>query len=96
MIEVKPICVIYLPYDFDLGSGEDMSSNRLMSILNGWDNKVSKERANYWEGYLWFCFPKPDIDTPKFVVYFPKDFQEIEYKQLEKLVMEEIENLKKK
>jgi hypothetical protein len=94
MEQVKPICVIYLPYHFDLGSGQDMAANRLMTILNGWDDKVADNRKNYWEGYLWFCFPKHDIDAPAFVVYHPKDFTEIQFQELKDMVMKEIKNLK--
>lgn len=95
MEQVKPICVIYLPDNFDLSDGRDMASNRLMSILNGWDEKVVMDRRNYWEGYLWFCFPKLNIDAPEFQVFHPKDFTEIQYQELKDMVMKELTNLKK-
>lgn len=94
MTEVKPICVIYLPKDFDLGTGQDKSSNKLMSILNGWDTEVAANRKNYWEGYLWFCFTKSDIDAPEFEVFHPKDFTYIQFEELKEMVMDEIKKLK--
>ncbi len=97
MAEVKPICVIYFPNQFY----EKRDNNWIyeyMRYLNGqqsdgdvkWD-----ERKDYWNQYYWFCFYKDDITEPELQVLNAKDITPIQFEELEKLIKEAIEQIKK-
>lgn len=91
----KPICVIYLPSELSLSAGgKIITPNDLMSILNGWDDEVLQDRKHFWSDYLWFSFYKHEIDAPEFKVFHEKDFTEIQYEELKKLVLDSINQLK--
>lgn len=91
MEDVKPIAIIYFPYDFSFGKGcKVISPLDLMQHFNGW-----QEQSNHREpigGYLWFCFFKESLTDPEFKVFHSKDFTEIEYNELKEMVLKEIQN----
>lgn len=85
----KPIVVVYLPENFTL-YGSDNASFELMRILNGnYGEKSDNPHVsypNYWMEYYWFCFPKLNIDAPEFEVFYEKDFTEVKFQELKKIV----------
>jgi hypothetical protein len=89
----KPICVIYLPADFVISGKEKSAPLELMSALNGYDEKDGNKPNNYWKQYYWFCFYKEGIHEPEFKVYFEKDFTELKFAQLKKIVTDSIKKL---
>lgn len=78
----KPIVVIYWP------ENEGSNADKVMSILNGWDDNESA--GDYWKEYYWFCFPKRNICEPEFQVFHEKDFTDIQFEELKKMVTEAI------
>ena len=86
----KPICVIYIPDDLDLGNGRVIAPSELMRILNGWD-KEKYRTDDYWADYLWFSFFKSDIDAPEFQVFNGENLTEIQYEELKQLILNSIE-----
>lgn len=99
MNTVKPICVIYLPKDFTLISGNENAPMELMAALNNnfgvpdSGNKI--QYTDYWKDYYWFSFYDLDIDTPRFEVFYDKDFTEIQYAELREIIRQAIENQSK-
>lgn len=91
----KPICVIYLPENYDLGSGADNAAIAMMEALNGLSDGKHKA-TDYWKEYYWFCFPKAEITEPEFQVFYEKDFTEIQFKELEKLITDSLNQIKSK
>ena len=83
--ETKPICVIYFPDNYNVGPGR-INVNELMRTFNGWDESKGKPQSGF-EGYMWFCFIKYDIDAPEFQVFHPKDFTDIQFEELKQLVL---------
>jgi len=84
----KPICIIYLPTDFNLPGIS--SPTHLAYALNGWEYKT-EQRPEIKE-YLWFCFTKEGITAPEFQVFHEKDFTEIQYNELKELIINELKN----
>jgi hypothetical protein len=97
--EVKPIVVIYIPENFDIGGRMD-AANRLMSVLNNDFGREPTDRKyqsnNYWKDYLWFVFYDYEVSTPQFKVFFPKDFTEIQYGELKKLIEDSLQQIENK
>lgn len=96
--ELKPIVVIYFPDNFYIGNGEH-APTLMMKALNGGfggNEKLSDKikYTDYWNQYYWFCFEKHDIDAPEFQVFHPKDFTDIQFEELKKMVSDAIVNLK--
>ena len=95
-IEVKPIVVIYLPENISFGGGKSFPPMELMKALNGNfgypDDKIMYN--DYWKQYYWFCFYDYEIQTPRFEVFYSKDFTEIEYAELKKIIEDAIEKQK--
>jgi len=98
MTDAKPIVVIYLPDNFVIGNGRSDAPMELMRALNGnFGEKELNSRiqySDYWQQYYWFCFTKYDILEPEFKVFYPKDFTEIQYEELKKMVEDGINSLK--
>jgi len=91
-MKARPICVIYIPDNLSLGRGGISSTaNEIMRVLNGWDDEINESlRDKKLDEYIWFSFRKPDITTPEFKVFYSKDFTEIQYQELKKLVMDSL------
>jgi hypothetical protein len=87
--QIKPIVVIYLPNDFYLG-GSRNAPMELMKALNAnfgedvLDYKI--KYSDYWKDYYWFSFYDREIETPRFEVFYSKDFTEIQYAELKKII----------
>lgn len=96
--EPKPIVVIYLPKEFTIGnSGRMNAPMELMQALNGNFGMPYKNKflyTDYWKEYYWFCFEDFEISTPRFEVFYSKDFKEIEYAELKKIIEDAIEKQK--
>lgn len=95
--ETKPICVIYLPDQFTLSANGKLDAPmELMRALNGnFGEKVPDSKiiySDYWKDYYWFAFYDNEIDTPRFEVFYSKDFTEIQFAELKKIIDEAIEN----
>ncbi len=94
----KPICVIYLPFNFELGNGRDNAPSELMKALNGnfgepkSDSRI--EYSDYWKDYYWFSFFKDGIDAPEFKVFHEKDFTDIQYQELKSMIETQLEEMK--
>lgn len=92
----KPICVIYFPERFEGVSVDRNWIYEYMQYLNG-EKVASKnywQHTDYWKDYYWFCFYKEDINEPQFDVFYEKDFGEIKFEELKKIVLESIEQTK--
>lgn len=88
MKEVQPICVIYLPKNFPFyGEASEIRTLELMNELNGWKPDHPKEPLG---GYVWFSFYKEGITEPEFKVFYEKDWDEIGFEELKKLVTDSI------
>jgi hypothetical protein len=89
---IKPIAVIYIPYDSILSSSQTLDCWSIAASFNGVDPKYSMPRELY-QDYLWFCFPTEENEV-KLEVFHPKDFTEIQYNELKELITKEIKQLK--
>lgn len=91
MEDIKPIAIIYFPYDFSFfEGGNKIKPLDLMEEFNGWRNPSNPREP--LGGYLWFCFHKEDITEPEFKVFHIKDLTEIEYTEFKEMVLIEIKN----
>ena len=82
----KPIAVIYVPESAFGKNGATVRMSDCMGIME----KFEKEKPDYH----WFCFI--DYDAPKIElkVFYEKDFSEIQYEELKKLITDAIEQQK--
>lgn len=94
----KPIAIIYFPDNWVDNMGERNWIYEYMAYLNGElresDIRKWPESKGYWKDYYWFCFYNHDITAPNIIVYHEKDFTDIQYKELEKLIFKNIEEIK--
>lgn len=86
----KPIAIIYFPDIFDpvLKSGWIYE---YMAALNG--ESVDPGKWNFkhdYSDYHWFCFYKYDIQEPQIQVFHEKDFTEIQYQELKKIIQDSL------
>jgi hypothetical protein len=89
MKEVQPICVIYLPTEsYPYETFKSAKPFQLMNEFNGWNNPERIREP--LGGYLWFCFYKDSITEPEFKVFYEKDWDEIGFEELKKLVTDSI------
>jgi hypothetical protein len=87
----KPICVIYFPDLFVNGSGDRNWIYQYMRFLNGeQDDGSNWKHSDHFTEYYWFCFYKQGIEEPEFKVFHEKDFTEIQFEELKKLVTESL------
>lgn len=92
----KPICVIYFPYTFVGGGTKTEWIYEYMRFLNGDVDKNDRYvNSDQFKDYHWFCFYKSDIDEPEFKVFHEKDFTEIQFEELKKLVIESLDKSNK-
>jgi len=93
---VKPIVVIYLPENFNIGNNSGSAATELMTILNnnyGWEKESKYAVNNYWKDYLWFVFNDYELSIPRFEVFYPKDFTEIQFNELKDLVENKLKEI---
>ena len=87
----KPIVVIYWPENFRVGNSDPSWIYEYMSVLNGEAPANNKWSLSHdYSDYHWFCFYKCDIQEPEIKVFYEKDFTEIKYQELKKMVMKSI------
>ncbi len=81
----KPICVIKVNMDADLGGGQR---------VNLW--KIREYMLKELMDYHVFVLPnmEDESDIFEFQVFYEKDFTEIQYEELRKLITDSINNLK--
>ena len=83
----KPICIIYWPENFDSGgSGRRDWIYELMNALNG--EETFRIKRMPFPDYYWFCFYKEGITEPEFQTFYEKDFDEIKFEELKKIVLD--------
>lgn len=85
----KPICVIYFPDNF-YDERDRSWIYDYMWFLNGEKSKGRKTPSQYFTQYYWFCFHKEGITEPEFKVFHEKDFTEIQFEELKKMVLDAI------
>ena len=63
-----------------------------MRFLNGdtESNSSNYKPSDKFTDYHWFCFYKQGIEEPEFKVFHEKDFTEIQFEELKKLVTESL------
>lgn len=91
----KPIAIIYFPDN--MGSPEKNWIYQYMAFLNGekTEHGISfGEKKDYWKDYYWFCFYDYDIDKPEIKVFYEKDFTDIQYNELKKLITQSLNEIK--
>ena len=87
MSTAKPICVIHLTDSLgDGGKQISWEDCRIIQEIN------EREKPDYY----WFVIPGYNLDTVKFQVFYEKDFTEIEYAELKKIIEDAIESQNKK
>lgn len=87
MNTAKPICVIYISTQLEFGGGKMISWNdcRMIQETN------EKEKPDYY----WFVVLNDDQEkTIDFKVFYEKDFTEIQYAELKKIIEDAIEKQK--
>ena len=89
---IKPIAVIYIPYNV-VDSAGSFNVWEFAISLNGEDNTKYVVNKELYKDYLWFCFPTDSKDF-KMEVFHPKDFTEIQYSELKELITNEINKIK--
>lgn len=101
MSEVKSIAVLYLPKEYTehYGNKRNIGPGEYMAALNGGygdksDNRI--QHTDYWKDYYWLVFVDYEIERPELKVFHPKDFTDIQYKELEAMVLKSLEELSKK
>lgn len=78
----KPIAIIRFPDGFPItGDDGEKISFKDCARTTEWLDKNKPD-------YHWFVFISPDVTDIKFEVYYEKDFTEIQYEELKKLVYE--------
>lgn len=90
----KPIVVIYLPDNFNIGNQQQNAPMLLMEALNGNFGEANSNKItynDYWKEYYWFCFTDYKIETPRFEVFYDKDFTETNFEELKQTVLDAIE-----
>lgn len=87
----KPIVVLYLSRSDYFGP--DNSPSDLMAIFNGHDDTINVAEGFY--DYLWFVFVDEASDVPRLQVFHEKDYTEMQYDELNKMLQEGIDSLKK-
>lgn len=92
----KPIVIIYLPENFVIAGGKQNAPMLLMEALNGsfGDKKEASDKIiynDYWKDYYWFSFYDYEIETPRFEVFYDKDFTEASFEELKQTVLDAIE-----
>lgn len=93
----KPICIIYIPEHYSVGTRGNRWIFEYADFLNGNqnpDSNISWGKSEVYSDYLWFCFPKDEIDAPEFKIFYDKDFTPIEFEELKKLITYSIEKSK--
>jgi hypothetical protein len=86
----KPIVVLYLP-DNDY-FGPETSPMDLMAVFN-YDGGRIKMPPMFYD-YLWFVFVNREIVAPELKVFHEKDYTQIQYDDLRKMLEEGILYLK--
>lgn len=87
----KPICIIYFPDTFVVGNQDRMWIYEFMRFLNGEQLENDKWVSHKdFSDYHWFCFYKDEINAPEFQVFHEKDFTEIQYAELKKLITDSL------
>ena len=93
----KPICIIYIPEHYSSGKGDNRWIFQYADFLNGNpnpDSNISWGNSEVYSDYLWFCFPKDEIDAPEFKVFYDKDFTPIQFEELKQLILNSTEKTK--
>jgi hypothetical protein len=85
----KPICVIYFPFNYRDGISNESWIYDYARFLNGISDSKFQQN-DYFKDYYWFCFYKYEIEEPEFKVFYEKDFNEIKYEELKKLIIENL------
>lgn len=83
----KPICVIYFPYSCFISHS---TIYEIGAFLNGDDLNGKLKKETKFTDYHWFVFYKSGITEPEFRVFYEKDFDEIKFEELKKLVLESV------
>lgn len=78
----KPISVVYIPSD--LRNGKEFTWEDARRFTSYFEKKMPD--------YYWFVIPKYDAETIEFKVFYSKDFTEIQYAQLKKIIEDAIQN----
>ena len=86
----KPIVVLYLPNSEYFGPG--ISEMHLMAGFNGHDDRIKMAEGFY--DYLWFVFVDEASDVPRLHVFHEKDYTEMQYNDLYKMLQEGVNSLK--
>lgn len=84
----KPIVVIYFPDTYDIGNTRNWIYEYARAMNGEPNNKF--ETDDRFLDYHWFCFYKNDIQEPEFKVFYDKDFDEIKFGELKKLVQDAV------
>jgi len=79
----KPICVVYLPENINIGRAERPNWSVCRELMDKW----SEEKPDYY----WFVLPDLDAQKIEFKVFYEKDFTEIQYEKLKILINNQIE-----
>jgi len=87
----KPIVVLYLPCA-DL-FGPSLLPSELMAIFNDSHGEIKMPPMFY--DYLWFVFVNGELIAPELKVFHEKDYTEMQYEELNKILQEGINSLKK-
>lgn len=88
----KPIVVIYFPDKFVAGGSNRNWIYEYMAALNGETDNSKWKLSHDYTDYHWFCFYKYGIEEPEFKVFYEKDFDQVKYEELKKIVLQSIEN----
>lgn len=84
----KPICVIYWPENFDNGGSNQR--NWIFDLMRSLNGEDTDRYGTSWAftDYYWFCFYKEGITEPEFHTFYEKDFDEIKFEELKKIVLD--------
>lgn len=83
---IKPIALVYMPLEFPMNDGRRTT----------WEDCRSQGKflAKEMPDYFWIVALHPEIKTIELKVFHPKDFTEIQYKELKEMLDKKINNSK--
>ncbi len=70
----KPIAIVYFPENISMGN-DDVNYGEITAGLN-----------KTYPDYYWFCVPDNNAEKIYLQVFYEKDFTEIQYQELRKLI----------
>lgn len=85
----KPLCVMYIPSDFAIGSG-----GKIVSWIDC--SEIARFNEKEKPDYYWFVLLNSSIKEIEFKVFYEKDFTPIQYAELKKIIEDAIELQKQK